>query len=201
MRVINNTGWKFKKETLDELNKNLTPYEKMDLRIQKLREASENGLLQKARNRRDVGKILGYDTDIDKEKWHASAMITHIIQQRKALVEVKIGGNTRSNAEYAYYFQEPVARKKHGGSVKGSRRRVAPTPEQEQNTVPLWKDDYKPATEEQPVQVFNESQLDTQPQVVDGVSVTVELNGVVIKMTNPTAQYVAELVKELTKGE
>lgn len=51
----------FSKETKEKIEKGISPQRKGQLRWEKLKEAEENGVLQHAKTRVDVGKIVGLD--------------------------------------------------------------------------------------------------------------------------------------------
>ena len=51
----------FRKETKEKMERGISPQEKGRLRWEKLKEAETNGLLQKAKTRTDIGKIVGIE--------------------------------------------------------------------------------------------------------------------------------------------
>ncbi len=192
--------WAFRKETLEKMNRELTSRERMDLRIQRLKEAEENGTLQKIRDRKELGKLLGFDTDTEEGKHKASCCITGLIQERKALQEIMIEGTNRWNAKYEYHYRKPVARKRSGRVARMKKPAIEEEPQK------LWKDGYKPETvEPEPLNIINEQELDklikSLPSDRPQVNVTIEVKGLAIKMVSPSAEYIAEIVNALTKGD
>ena len=95
----------FSKETKEKIEKGISPKRKGELRWEKLKEAEENGLLQQAKTRADVGRLAGITSDKTAYGW-VSAMVN-----KKAIIET-VTGFENMRAVYEYRLGSPVKRKK-----------------------------------------------------------------------------------------
>ena len=91
----------FTKETKEKMEKGLSPQRKGKLRWEKLKEAEANGLLQEAKTRTDIGKIVGIENYKTAYSW-VSSMIG-----KKALIETVVGFDGL-RAIYEYRLGAPL---------------------------------------------------------------------------------------------
>lgn len=92
----------FTKETKEKIDKGISPQAKGKLRWDKLKEAENNGTLQQARNRIDVGKIVGLDNDKTAYSW-VSGLI-----HKKAIVET-LDSFENNKAVYTYHLGKSLS--------------------------------------------------------------------------------------------
>lgn len=92
----------FTKETKEKLDKGISAQAKGKLRWEKLKEAEDNGTLQQARSRIDVGKIVGLDNDKTAYSW-VSGLI-----HKKAIVET-LDSFENNKAVYTYHLGKPLS--------------------------------------------------------------------------------------------
>lgn len=92
----------FTKETKEKLDKGISAQAKGKLRWEKLKEAENNGTLQQARSRIDVGKIVGLDNDKTAYSW-VSGLI-----HKKAIVET-LDSFENNKAVYTYHLGKPLS--------------------------------------------------------------------------------------------
>lgn len=74
----------FSKETKEKINKPISPQHKGKLRWEKLKEAEENGVLQKAKKRVDVGRIVGIENYQTSYSWVSGLISKGAIIERIA---------------------------------------------------------------------------------------------------------------------
>lgn len=91
----------FTKETKEKIDKGLSPQLKGKLRWDKLKEAENNGVLQQAKNRIDVGKIVGLENDKTAYSW-VSGLIS-----KKAIIET-LDGFENNKPVYTYHLGRPL---------------------------------------------------------------------------------------------
>lgn len=91
----------FTKETKEKIDKVISPQLKGKLRWNKLKEAENNGMLQQARNRTEVGRIVGLDNDKTAYSW-VSGLIN-----KKAIIET-LDGFENNKAIYTYHLGTPL---------------------------------------------------------------------------------------------
>lgn len=85
----------FSKKTKEAMKKGLSPQRKGELRWGKLKEAETNGTLQQAKNRVDVGKLVGIENSKRAYSWTANLI------SKKAIIETIVGfDNMRAVYEY-----------------------------------------------------------------------------------------------------
>lgn len=117
----------FSKETQQKLEQELTIREKSKLRWQKLKEAAESGVLDKARNRFEVANIAGY-TGVEEQKGYA--WVANLIR-RGHLKEHIYGQNKWGKMEFEYHIAtEPDFDHKSSGRKKKPTERVDDTLEE-----------------------------------------------------------------------
>lgn len=92
----------FTKETKEKIDKGISAQAKGKLRWEKLKEAENNGTLQQARSRIDVGKIVGLDNDKTAYSW-VSGLI-----HKKAIVET-LDSFENNKAVYTYHLGKPLS--------------------------------------------------------------------------------------------
>lgn len=92
----------FTKETKEKLDKGISAQAKGKLRWEKLKEAENNGTLQQAKSRIDVGKIVGLDNDKTAYSW-VSGLI-----HKKAIVET-LDSFENNKAVYTYHLGKPLS--------------------------------------------------------------------------------------------
>jgi hypothetical protein len=92
----------FTKETKEKLDKGISSQAKGKLRWERLKEAENNGTLQQARSRIDVGKIVGLDNDKTAYSW-VSGLI-----HKKAIVET-LDSFENNKAVYTYHLGKPLS--------------------------------------------------------------------------------------------
>ena len=88
----------FTKETREKMEKGLNKRQRGKLRFERLKEASKNGELQKAKTRADVARLVGFTPEQYKTgySWVMNMLI------RKHLVERISGLGKNGRAEYEY---------------------------------------------------------------------------------------------------
>ena len=88
----------FTKETREKMGKGLNKRQRGKLRFEKLKEAFENGELQKAKTRADVARLVGFTSEQYKTGYSwVMNMLT-----RKHLIERISGLSKNGRAEYEY---------------------------------------------------------------------------------------------------
>jgi hypothetical protein len=92
----------FTKETKEKLDKGISAQAKGKLRWEKLKEAENNGTLQQAKSRLDVGKIVGLDND--KTAYRGVSGLIH----KKAIVET-LDSFENNKAVYTYHLGKPLS--------------------------------------------------------------------------------------------
>lgn len=172
------------KETKEKLGKNLGSHAKGKLLYGKLTELDNSGLLSKATNRFDVARLVGYPA----EKLNAGySWLANLIRRghvKETLIEIGKNGDPI----YEYHVTGTAKYDYSGGRVKGSK--VV-------NGHVVMPEEKK----EEPVQVILNEPVAETKVIATMMNVKIEVNGLAIEMTNPSADFVAELVKQLTKGE
>lgn len=106
----------FTKETKKKMEKGISPQEKGRLRWERLKEAETSGLLQKAKTRADIGKIVGIENYQTAYSW-VSSMVS-----KKALIETVVGFDGL-RAIYEYRLGTPL--KYDNGHKKQRSEQVA----------------------------------------------------------------------------
>ena len=92
----------FTKETKEKIDKGISPQTKGKLRWDKLKEAENNGVLQQAKNRIDIGKIVGLENDKTAYSW-VSGLIS-----KKAIIET-LDGFENNKPVYTYHLGRPLS--------------------------------------------------------------------------------------------
>lgn len=91
----------FTKKTKEKIDKGLSPKAKGKLRWDKLKEAEDNGILQQAKNRIDVGRIVGLENDKTAYGW-VSGLIN-----KKAIIET-LDSFENNRPVYTYHLGRPL---------------------------------------------------------------------------------------------
>lgn len=162
----------FTKETKDKISKGLNRRQQGKLRFEKLKEAEENGLLQKAKTRIEVAQLAGFTREQYKTgySWVSNMLI------RKHLIERISGIGMNGRAEYEYHLGSDPDYSNHKAAK--ARAKIDKQPE---------------------IIVDN---IETKSQVIASVAKLEIIRGdlsIKIEFANDT--NVIELVKQLLKGE
>lgn len=162
----------FTKDTKNKMAKGLNRRQQGKLRFERLKEAEENGLLQKAKTRTEVAELAGFTREQYKTgySWVTNMLI------RKHLIERISGMGINGRAEYEYHLgSEPDYSNR--GAAK-ARAKINKQPEVVVDSV------------------------ETKPQAIASVAKLEIVRGdlsIKIEFANDT--NVIELVKQLLKGE
>lgn len=162
----------FTKETKDKISKGLNRRQQGKLRFEKLKEAEENGLLQKAKTRIEVAQLAGFT----KEQYKTGYSWVSNMLVRKHLIERISGIGMNGRAEYEYHLGSEPDYSNY--SAAKARAKI----------------------NKQPEVVVDE--VETKPQVIASVAKLEIVRGdlsIKIEFANDT--NVIELVKQLLKGE
>lgn len=154
--------------------KKLTTQRKGELRWQKLVELEESGELQACKHRADVGRLIGIKDYNGAYRWVFSMI------KKGAIIETVVGREGQT-FEYEYHLGKKPSYSQGGSKAK---KHVEHKPlEHEEFTVET------PDT--QGVKTEHETPASNVP------TITVEVNGVAVRVDGVEAKWVAELVKSL----
>lgn len=166
----------FTKETKDKISKGLNRRQQGKLRFEKLKEAEENGLLQKAKTRIEVAQLAGFTREQYKTgySWVSNMLI------RKHLIERISGIGMNGRAEYEYHLGSDPDYEMKG--VIASRK--------------------KNNKEAEEVIVMNTRIPEPKPQVLaSAIKMEITKGNLSIKVDITDSNIALDLIKQLLKGE